>query len=76
MRQQARIPGAAGAGQALSASLASSRRRMTSLAAKLAEIGVQDVVVNICNKVARGRFSAVFFAQCLQAIGCQSIRLD
>jgi hypothetical protein len=49
---------------------------MTSLAAKLAQIGVQDVVVNICNKVARGRFSAVFFAQCLQAIGCQSIRLD
>jgi hypothetical protein len=27
------------------------------------------------NKVARGGFSAVFFVQCLKAIGCQTVRL-
>jgi hypothetical protein len=38
------------------------------LTEKLAEIGVRDTAVNIRNKVARGRFSAVFF-QCLSATG-------
>jgi hypothetical protein len=46
------------------------------LAAKLAEIGVQDTAVNIRNKVARSGFAAVFFIQCLKALGCQTIRLD
>jgi 3-mercaptopyruvate sulfurtransferase SseA len=46
------------------------------LAAKLADLGVTDTAVNIRNKVARGGFSAVFFVQCLRALGCQSIRLS
>ena len=46
------------------------------LAAKLAELGVKDTAVNIRNKVARGGFSAVFFVQCLRAVGCQTVRLD
>jgi hypothetical protein len=45
------------------------------LAEKLAEIGVTDSAVNIRNKVARGGFSAVFFVQCLRAMGCQTVRL-
>ena len=54
------------------------RRGMTyeQLAEKLAEIGVKDTAVNIRNKVARGGFSAVFFVQCLKAIGCHVVRLD
>jgi hypothetical protein len=50
------------------------RRGMTydQLAEKLAEIGVKDSAVNIRNKVARGGFSAVFFVQCLRAMGCQT----
>ena len=54
------------------------RRGMTyeQLAEKLAEIGVKDSAVNIRNKVARGGFSAVFFVQCLRAMGCQTVRLD
>lgn len=44
------------------------------LAERLAEIGVKDSPVNIRNKVARGGFSAVFFVQCLRAMGCN--RLD
>ena len=45
------------------------------LAQRLAELGVQDTAVNIRNKVARGGFSAVFFVQCLRAIGCDTVRL-
>lgn len=51
------------------------RRGMTyeQLAEKLGELGVKDTAVNIRNKVARGGFSAVFFVQCLRAIGCDSV---
>ena len=45
------------------------------LTEKLAEIGVIDTSVNIRNKVARGKFTAVFFVQCLGAIGCDVLRL-
>jgi len=46
------------------------------LSAQLAEIGVHDSAVNIRNKVARGGFSAVFFVQCLRAVGCNTVRLE
>jgi Domain of unknown function (DUF6471) len=46
------------------------------LATRLAELGVKDTAVNIRNKVARGGFSAVFFVQCLKAIGCRTVHLD
>lgn len=54
------------------------RRAITydQLAEKLAELGVKDSAVNIRNKVARGGFSAVFFVQCLRAIGCDAVRFD
>jgi Domain of unknown function (DUF6471) len=38
-------------------------------------IGVQDTAMNIRNKVARGGFSAVFFVQCLRAIGVRELHL-
>lgn len=46
------------------------------LAKRLSDLGVTDSAVNIRNKVARGGFSAVFFVQCLTAIGCTSVRLE
>ncbi|RWC00611.1 MAG: hypothetical protein EOQ56_15145 [Mesorhizobium sp.] len=46
------------------------------LADKLGEIGVRENEANIRNKLARGRFSAVFFAQCLTAIGSDRLKLD
>ena len=46
------------------------------LAGKLAEIGVQENERNLNNKISRGGFTAVFLVQCLQAIGCQSLRLE
>lgn len=42
---------------------------------KLAEIGVSETPENIANKLSRGKFSAVFFIQCLDVLGCNVIRL-
>ena len=46
------------------------------LVGKLAELGVMDSEPNIRNKISRGKFTAVFFIQCLEAIGATTIRLD
>lgn len=46
------------------------------LVEKLAEIGVQESEPNIRNKLSRGKFTAVFLIQCLEAIGCQSLHLQ
>lgn len=45
------------------------------LAGKLEAIGVHDTELNIKNKVSRGGFTAVFFVQCLEAIGCKTLNL-
>jgi len=46
------------------------------LVGKLADIGVMDSEPNIRNKISRGKFTAVFLIQCLEAIGAQSLRLS
>ena len=46
------------------------------LTEKLAELGISDTSVNIRNKVARGKFTAVFMMQCLKAIGVEHVRLS
>ena len=43
---------------------------------KLAAIGVTDSEPNIRNKLARGKFTAVFLVQCLEAIGASALRLS
>jgi len=43
---------------------------------KLASIGIEDTERNISNKIARGSFTAVFFLQCMEAIGCHTIHLN
>ncbi len=45
------------------------------LAERLAALGVHDTPVNMRNKIARGKFTAVFFLQCLEAVGCRSLAL-
>ena len=45
------------------------------LSEKLWEIGLQETELNIKNKISRGGFTAVFFVQCLVAIGAQNISL-
>lgn len=42
---------------------------------KLAEIGVVDSEPNIRNKLSRGKFTAVFLLQCMEAIGAKELRL-
>jgi hypothetical protein len=54
------------------------RRNVTyaGLVDKLAEIGVKETEPNVRNKLARGKFTAVFLVQCLEAIGATSLRLS
>lgn len=42
----------------------------------LEKIGVNESEDNIKNKLSRGTFSAVFFVQCMRAIGVQSLVFD
>lgn len=46
------------------------------LVGKLADIGVMDSEPNIRNKISRGKFTAVFFLQCMTAIGANSLRIE
>jgi Domain of unknown function (DUF6471) len=54
------------------------RRNVTyqGLVEKLATIGVKETEPNVRNKLARGKFTAVFLLQCLEAIGATSLRLS
>jgi hypothetical protein len=54
------------------------RRNMTyaDLVGMLKRIGVKEDEHNLRNKVARGKFTAAFFLQCLTAIGVQTLRLQ
>ena len=45
------------------------------LVGKLADIGVHDTEPNIRNKISRGKFTAVFLVQCLEAIGLERLAL-
>jgi hypothetical protein len=46
------------------------------LVEKLGAIGVAETEPNIRNKLARGKFTAVFLIQCLEAIEVKELRLD
>lgn len=59
----------------LKAELARRHISYRDLADRLAEIGVRDNQRNIANKLSRGTFTAAFFVQCLDAIGCRTLRL-
>lgn len=43
---------------------------------KLADIGVEEKEVNVRNKLSRGKFTAAFLVQCMEAIGERDIRLS
>ena len=46
------------------------------LAERLTAMGFQDSEANIANKLSRGTFTAAFFIQVMDAIGCRTLRLD
>jgi Domain of unknown function (DUF6471) len=54
------------------------RRNMTyaHLVGQLAVLGVKEDEHNLRNKVARGKFTAAFFLQCLSAIGVRTLQLE
>lgn len=41
----------------------------------LAQIGVDEKEVNVRNKLSRGKFTAAFLLQCLNAIGSETLHL-
>ena len=45
------------------------------LVEKLAAIGVDEKEANVRNKLSRGKFTAAFLLQCLEAIGVSSLHL-
>lgn len=45
------------------------------LVGKLVAIGVTDTEPNVRNKISRGKFTAVFLVQCMEAIGATELRL-
>lgn len=45
------------------------------LVEKLEALGISEKEVNVRNKLSRGKFTAAFFLQCLQAIGVSDLRL-
>ena len=53
------------------------RRNVTyeGLARRLREIGIDDAPENIANKISRGKFTAVFMVQCLEAVGCATLKI-
>ena len=54
------------------------RRNVTykDLTVRLEAMGVHETEPNIRNKLARGKFTAVFLIQCLAAAGCQTLRIS
>ena len=42
---------------------------------RLAEIGVEEKEANIKNKLSRGKFTAAFMFQCLEAIGAKKLEV-
>jgi hypothetical protein len=46
------------------------------LADRLTALGVKETERNVSNKIARGGFTAVFFLQCMEAIGSHTVHLN
>lgn len=46
------------------------------LAEKLQAMGLQETTASITNKISRGAFTAAFMLQCMEAIGCHTVRLQ
>jgi hypothetical protein len=59
----------------LKAELARQGVNYAELAEKLAAIGVRDNRAAIANRISRGRFTFIFFLQCMRALGVEEVRL-
>lgn len=54
------------------------RRAVTyaGLVERLRAVGVEETPENLKNKISRGKFTAVFLLQCLEAIGCKTVTIS
>jgi hypothetical protein len=59
----------------LKAELARSGVSYKMLAVKLEALGVNDSEAAIANRISRGKFSFVFFLQCMRALGVDEVRV-
>ena len=62
--------------QLLKAELTRKNVTYKDLVEKLSVLGITETSENIANKISRGKFTAVFLVQCLDAIGCNAIHLE
>jgi len=46
------------------------------LSGSLKAMGIDESPENIANKISRGKFTAVFFLQCMEAIGAKTLHLE
>lgn len=46
------------------------------LVEKLNAVGISEKEVNVRNKLSRGKFTAAFLLQCLEAIGVQQLHIS
>jgi hypothetical protein len=46
------------------------------LSDSLTVLGVDESPQNIANKISRGKFTAIFFVQCMEAIGVSTLHLN
>ena len=46
------------------------------LVERLKAIGIEETAENIANKISRGKFTAVWLMQCMEAIGSRALRFD
>jgi len=62
-------------GQILRGEIKRAGHTYASLTALLNEAGIEEKEANVRNKIGRGKFSAAFMVQCLEAIGVHELRL-
>lgn len=60
----------------IKAELARSGVGYEELIRRLSAIGVQESYTGIAAKINRGTFSFMFFAQCMKALGRETVRLE
>ena len=46
------------------------------LSESLKAMGIEESPENIANKISRGKFTAVFFLECMEAIGVKTLHLE
>ena len=60
----------------LKAELARAGVGYKTLVVRLAALGIEETEANLSNKIARGKFSFVFFLQCMKSLGVTDVNVE